>query len=86
MIQMISVCEALWLSHEHILDKGALEEGIIDIKLTEAPSVTSGKRKDQTNSGWFHHQTEGVMIVNAGSLIKSLGNQPFFGLVHIIIR
>ena len=63
---MISVHEALWLSYEDILDKDALQEGIVDIKLTEAPPVTSGERKNQTNSGWFHYQTKGVMIVNAG--------------------
>ena len=71
---MISVCEALWLSHEHILGKGALEEGIVDIELTEAPPMTSSERNDKTNSGWFHRQTEGVMIVNAKSLMKPLGN------------
>ena len=86
MIRMISVREALWLSHEHILDNGALEEGIVDIELTEAPPVTSGERKDQTNSGWFHYRTEGVMIVNARSLMKPLGNQLCFVPVHITIR
>ena len=72
MIRMINVCEALWLSHEDILDKGALQEGIVDIELTEAPPVTSGERKNQTNSGWFHYRTEGIMIVNAMPLMKPL--------------
>ena len=86
MIQMISVFEALWLSHEHILCKGALEEGIVDIELKEAPLVTSGKRKDQTNNGWFHHRTEGVMTVNARSLMKPLDNQLCFVPVHKTIK
>ena len=74
MIRMINVCEALWLSHENILGKGALEKGIVDIELIEAPLVIGRERKNQTNSGWFHHRTKGVMIVNNKSLMKPLGN------------
>ena len=40
--------------------------------------MTGGERKDQIISGWFHHRTKGVMIVNARSLMKPLGNHPFF--------
>ena len=86
MIRMISVREALWLSHEDILGKGALHEGIVDIELMEAPPVTSSERKNQTNNGWFHYQTEGVMIVNAMPLMKPLGNQSCFVPIHKTIR
>ena len=86
MIRMISVREAQWLIHEDILDKGALQlqEGIVDIELTKAPPMTSGERKNQTNNGWFHYRSEGVMIVNAMPLIKILGG--CFVTVHITIR
>ena len=83
---MINVHEALWLSHEDILGKGALQEDIIDMELTEAPPVTGGERKNQTNSKWFHYRTKGVMIVNVRPLMKSLGNQSCFVPVHITIR
>ena len=86
MIRMINVHEALWLSHEDILGKGALHEGIVDIKLTEAPPVISGDRKNQMNSGWFHYRTEGVMIVNVMPMMKPLGNQSCFVPVHRTIR
>ena len=86
MIRMISIQEALWLSHEDILSKGTLQEGIVDIELTEAPPMTSGERKHQTNSGRFYYRTEGVMIVNVRPLMKPLGNQSCFVPVHITIR
>ena len=85
MIRMINVREALWLSHDYILGKGALKEGLIDIELIEGPPMTSGERKDQKNNGWFHHRAEGVMIV-ARSLMKSLGNHPCFVSIHRTIR
>ena len=85
MIRMISVCQALWLCHEDILGKGALQEGIIDTELTEAPPVTSSERKNQMNNGWFHYRTEGLMIVNARPMLKPLSNQSCFVPVHITI-
>ena len=69
MIRMISVCESLWLSHEDILNKGALQEGISNTELMEAPPMTSGERKNHKNSGLFHYRAEGVMIVNARPLM-----------------
>ena len=86
MIRMINVREALWLSHEDILGKGALQEGIVDIELTKAPPVTSGERENQTNSGWFHYWAEGVMIVNVRPPMKPPGNHSYFVPVHITIR
>ena len=33
--------------------------------------MTSSERENQTNSGWFHHWTEGVMIIKARALMKT---------------
>ena len=86
MIRMISVHEASWLSHEDILDKGSLQEDIVDIELTKAPPVTSGERKNQTNSCRFHYRIEGVMIFNTRPLMKSFGNQSCFVPAHRTIK
>ena len=48
--------------------------------------MTSSERDNQTNSGWFHHQTEGVMIIKARPLMKTLGNQSSFVPIHRTIR
>ena len=48
--------------------------------------MTSSERDNQTNSGWFHHWTEGVMIIKARSLMETLGNQPSFVPIHRNIR
>ena len=34
--------------------------------------MTSSKRENQTNSGWFHQRTEGVMIINGLIVIRFL--------------
>lgn len=70
--------ESRWLVHKHLFMKSTVEEGIVDIKLSERPVVREGYREDCTNGDWFRDWTKGVKIVLAILLKEPFGYESGF--------
>lgn len=65
--------KALRLSHEDFFSQITTQEGIIDIKLLEKPSLRKSNRENKSNCDKFYHWAEGFIQVKSRFLQESLG-------------
>jgi hypothetical protein len=75
------VGETRGLAAEDCLEESAVEEGIFHVELLNGPGTGDSSGEHHVNSGWFHNQAEGLIIVNPGALSET-PNDPT-GLVAI---
>ena len=66
------------LSHKNILRKVTMEESILNINLANSPTSRDCNRENSTYRGGFDHWTVCFAVVDAGLLVKTLGNKPCF--------
>src|SRR4051812_35783820 len=70
----------------HFLFQNTMKKCVVYIYLSKAPSPGNSNRQNKTDSGSFHNGTEGVLIVNAISLFKTLCNKSSFVAINGSIR
>lgn len=49
---------------------------MVDIELSDWPVVGDGDAENKSDSGWFHHGTNGFMVVNSRALVESFRYKP----------
>ena len=66
MVEVRGVDKAGWLLAVHRFRKGAVEEGILDVKLVYGPGAGSSNAEDDADGGRLDHRAECLVVVDAG--------------------
>lgn len=86
MCWVIRINKAGGLSHVNVFSKKAVKEGILYVKLTKLPASRDRNCKNSTDCGRFNDRTECFLIIDALSLVESLGNKSCFVAIHSAVR
>ena len=78
--------EARWKNHVNILKKIPMKECIVYIKLAKKPAFHNSHCQQALHRHHLGNRAEGLNIIQAIFLGKTLGNQPSFVSFHRAIR
>jgi hypothetical protein len=59
------------LSAVDYLRQGAMEEGVLHVKLVDRPVPGQSESQDSPDGGRFHHRIESFIVVNPGTLSEA---------------
>ena len=71
-----------WLDHIHLFLEIAMKEGIVDVEFPHVPPLRHGEGEKDTDCAGLHHRAEGVVVVDAVTLLESLGNKTSFEVLN----
>jgi hypothetical protein len=73
-IRARGICKTLGLNAVDYLSESTMQERILHIKLVNGAVLRESQRENHSNCRWLNHRTEGLIIINTGSLCKTPEN------------
>jgi len=59
----VGIGKTLWLGPIHLFVKITINKGILHIELTNKPTVSDGKCKNNVNIGGLNNRTESLIVI-----------------------